>query len=57
MTSTTNRNDTTTDSCDSDNVGNTIEASNAKVNGSGTIEAEYNRIADRQGWHKCYQVQ
>lgn len=55
MTSTTNRNDTTTDSCDSDNVGNTIEASNANVNGSGTIEAEYNRIADRQGWHRCYQ--
>ncbi|XP_014088351.2 tyrosine-protein phosphatase non-receptor type 61F isoform X1 [Bactrocera oleae] len=55
MTSTTNRNDTTTSICDSDNVGSTKTAGNANGSGSGTIEAEYNRIADRQGWHRCYQ--
>ncbi|XP_067643216.1 tyrosine-protein phosphatase non-receptor type 61F isoform X2 [Eurosta solidaginis] len=68
MTSTTNKNDgSSTNNCDSSsskaassssstsNPATKAAAGNGNVSSGGIIEAEYNKIADRQGWHRFYQ--
>ncbi|XP_017478921.1 PREDICTED: tyrosine-protein phosphatase non-receptor type 61F isoform X3 [Rhagoletis zephyria] len=56
MTSTSNKSDTPASNGDSNAAtGNSMAAGNDNASCSGSIEAEYNRIANRQGWHRFYQ--